>query len=103
MSYMLLVNSMWTQGIRSSYRRAYWSFLWRMVRTHRHDATKIWMGSMILLAAHHFLLYTREVASELARAIESVAESRCRTSPSSRERVPSGDDHGGAAEPARAG
>jgi hypothetical protein len=27
------------------------------------------MGSMILLAGHHFLIYAREVASELAGAV----------------------------------
>ena len=63
---------MWTQGIRSSYRRAYWKFLWRIVRNYANNPAKLWMGSMILLAGHHFLIYAHEVAEELARETESV-------------------------------
>lgn len=63
----LLVRSMWTQGVRSSYQRAYWKFLWRIFRNYGNNPTKLWMGSMILLAGHHFLIYAREVAHELAR------------------------------------
>jgi radical SAM superfamily enzyme YgiQ (UPF0313 family) len=68
----LLVSSMWTQGVRSSYRRAYWKFLWRLLRTYANHPAKLWMGSMILLAGHHFLIYSRQVANDLARSIEPV-------------------------------
>jgi radical SAM superfamily enzyme YgiQ (UPF0313 family) len=67
----LLGRSMWTQGVRSSYRRAYWKFLWRMLRNYSNHPAKLWMGFMILLAGHHFLIYTGQVARELARSIES--------------------------------
>jgi radical SAM superfamily enzyme YgiQ (UPF0313 family) len=63
----LLVQSMWTQGTRSSYRGAYWKFLWRLLRTYLNNPAKLWMGSMILLAGHHFLIYAHEVADELAQ------------------------------------
>jgi radical SAM superfamily enzyme YgiQ (UPF0313 family) len=66
----LLAHSVWTQGIRSSYRGAYWKFLWLILRNYLNNPAKLWMGSMILLAGHHFLIYAREVASELARAIQ---------------------------------
>jgi radical SAM superfamily enzyme YgiQ (UPF0313 family) len=65
----LLVHSIWTQGVRSSYRAAYWKFLWRIVRNYATAPAKLWMGSMILLAGHHFLIYAHEVANELASAI----------------------------------
>ena len=65
----LLVHSIWTQGVRSSYRAAYWKFLWRIVRNYATVPAKLWMGSMILLAGHHFLIYAHEVANELANAI----------------------------------
>lgn len=68
-SLRLLLQSMWTQGIRSSYRRAYWKFLGRVLRNYLNNPVKLWMGSMILLAGHHFLIYAREVAEELAGAI----------------------------------
>jgi radical SAM superfamily enzyme YgiQ (UPF0313 family) len=63
----LLAASMWTQGVRSGYRRAYWEFLWKLVRKYVRDDTRMWMGIMILLSAHHFLIYAREVADELER------------------------------------
>jgi radical SAM superfamily enzyme YgiQ (UPF0313 family) len=63
----LLAASMWTQGVRSSYRKAYWEFLWNLVRKYATDDTRMWMGIMILLSAHHFLIYAREVSDELAR------------------------------------
>ena len=65
----LLAQSMWTQGVKSSYRGAYWKFLGRIVRNYINNPAKLWMGSMILLAGHHFLIYAHEVAEELARAI----------------------------------
>ncbi|MGA2712687.1 MAG: B12-binding domain-containing radical SAM protein [Bryobacteraceae bacterium] len=70
----LLVQSMWTQGVRSPYKRAYWKFLWRIVRNYATNPAKLWMGSMILLAGHHFLIYAHEVANELAQAIRTPAD-----------------------------
>jgi radical SAM superfamily enzyme YgiQ (UPF0313 family) len=70
----LLARSIWTQGVRSSYRGAYWKFLGRVLRNYANNPAKLWMGSMILLAAHHFLIYTREVADDLASSIESIEE-----------------------------
>jgi hypothetical protein len=69
----LLAASMWTQGVRSSYRRDYWQFLWKLVRRYATDDTKMWMGIMILLSAHHFLIYAREVANELKLECEALA------------------------------
>jgi len=68
----LLVNSMWTQGVRSSYRRAYWEFLWKLVRNYATNDTKMWMGVMVLLSAHHFLIYAREVADELEQECKAL-------------------------------
>lgn len=70
----LLVNSMWTQGARSSYRAAYWKFLWRIVRNYATNPAKLWMGSMILLAGHHFLIYAHEVANELGHTMPTADE-----------------------------
>jgi radical SAM superfamily enzyme YgiQ (UPF0313 family) len=63
----LLAASMWTQGVRSGYRKAYWEFLWTLIRRYARDDTRMWMGIMVLLSAHHFLIYAREVADELER------------------------------------
>jgi radical SAM superfamily enzyme YgiQ (UPF0313 family) len=74
----LLASSMWTQGIKSGYRGAYWRFLGTVIRNYWNNPSKLWMGSMILLSAQHFLIYARHVADELERdsaaAIDSVPE-----------------------------
>jgi radical SAM superfamily enzyme YgiQ (UPF0313 family) len=70
----ILANSMWTQGVRSSYRRDYWAFLWKILRNYIRDDTRMWMGIMVLLSAHHFLIYAREVADELERECRALEQ-----------------------------
>ena len=70
----LLASSMWTQGVRSAYRRAYWGFLWTIVHRYRSDPVKLGMGLGLLVAAHHFLIYAGQVADELARACAKARE-----------------------------
>jgi hypothetical protein len=71
----VLLASLWTQGIRSNYRLAYWQFLGRMIRHWYREPVKQWLGFMVLLSAHHFLVYAREVAADLERSCgASVAE-----------------------------
>ncbi len=67
MSYNLrvLFASMWRQGVRSNYRGAYWRFLGRLVGNWWNEPAKLWLGFMVLLSAHHFLIYSRQVAEEL--------------------------------------
>jgi radical SAM superfamily enzyme YgiQ (UPF0313 family) len=61
----VLFASMWQQGIRSQYRRSYWHFLFRLWRTWGREPAKMWLGFMVLLSAHHFVLYSREVIDQL--------------------------------------
>ena len=56
---------MWRQGVRSGYRRAYWKFLWLMAWNWYRQPAKMWLGFMVLLSAHHFVIYARQVADEL--------------------------------------
>lgn len=79
----LLGQSMWTQGCQSSYRSAYWKFLGSIIRNYWNNPTKLWMGTMILLAGHHFLIYAHEVAEDLARAIPSPENAAGFAAPSS--------------------
>ncbi len=69
MSYNLRVlgASMWRQGVKSSYRKAYWAFLWLLISKWAREPAKLWLGFMVLLSAEHFLIYSREVAGELER------------------------------------
>jgi hypothetical protein len=66
--------SVWTQGIRSDYRRAYWRFLWLMARNWARQPAKIWLGFMVLLSAHHFVIYARQVTRELEETCRALAE-----------------------------
>jgi radical SAM superfamily enzyme YgiQ (UPF0313 family) len=61
----VLFASMWHQGILSEYRRSYWRFLFKLWRTWRREPAKMWLGFMVLLSAHHFVLYSREVIDHL--------------------------------------
>ena len=63
----LMASSMWTQGVRSDYRRAYWGFLGTIIRRYRNDPVKLGRGLSLLVSAHHFLIYARQVADELER------------------------------------
>ena len=66
-SLQLMLLSMWTQGVRSNYRSDYWAFMWKLIRNYARNDSKLWMGLMVLLSAHHFLIYARQVADELER------------------------------------
>jgi len=70
----LLAASIWTQGVKSNYRHAYWSFLGTLACRYWNRPEKLWMGSMILLSAHHFLVYARQVADELERDCAAAIE-----------------------------
>jgi len=73
----IIAASIWTQGIRSTYRRDYWSFFATLVRRYRHSPAHVWMGFSLLLTAHHFLIYSRHVSQELARdSAKAIAAAR---------------------------
>jgi len=80
MSYNLrvLFASMWRQGVRSGYRRAYWKFLWQMAWNWSRQPAKMWLGFMVLLSAHHFVIYARQVAEELEQECQAL---ECAPSP----------------------
>ena len=67
----VLFASMWRQGVRSTYRRAYWRFLWLLVWKWSRQPAKLWLGFMVLLSAHHFVIYSHQVAGQLELEAES--------------------------------
>jgi radical SAM superfamily enzyme YgiQ (UPF0313 family) len=70
----VLFASMMLQGVRSTYKREYWKFLYQLIRRFHSKPAKLWLGFTVLLSANHFLIYSREVAGHLAeecRAIEA--------------------------------
>jgi len=82
MSYNLRVlwASMWRQGVRSSYRRAYWKFLWLMALNWARQPAKMWLGFMVLLSAHHFVIYAHQVADELEQECEALERAQVSSS-----------------------
>jgi radical SAM superfamily enzyme YgiQ (UPF0313 family) len=72
----ILCRSIFRQGILSSYRRAYWKFLARIVRRWSRNAPKLSMGITILLSGHHFIKYARAVAAELDAACRNLTAQR---------------------------
>jgi radical SAM superfamily enzyme YgiQ (UPF0313 family) len=73
----ILASSIWTQGVKSTYRREYWSFFATLVRRYRGSPAHVWMGFTLLLTAHHFLIYSRHVSDELARDCAKAIEAAC--------------------------
>jgi len=76
-----LLSSMWKQGVRSSYRGAYWNFLGRLIWNWGKQPAKLWLGFMVLLSAHHFLIYAREVSDELEKDCRTELAAEKRESP----------------------
>jgi len=76
MSYNLrvLFASMWRQGVRSGYKRAYWRFLGILIWRWTKEPSKQWLAFMVLLSAEHFLVYSREVAADLEVAARASQE-----------------------------
>lgn len=82
----VLFASIWHQGIRSQYRSAFWRFTLQMVRHWALQPAKIWLGTMALMSAQHFLNYAKVAAAELeehCRVLESevVLRNECEPTP----------------------
>jgi hypothetical protein len=73
----VVVRSVWHQGIRSNYRRAYWTFFVRVLDLGLFNPPKLWLGFTILVSGHHFIGYSRQVAAELEEGIAR-EEAACR-------------------------
>ena len=61
----ILVRSIVHQGILSSYRRAYWKFLFRLLAHWLLDPRKFSLGFAMLLSGHHFIRYASSVVGQL--------------------------------------
>jgi radical SAM superfamily enzyme YgiQ (UPF0313 family) len=68
----IMLRSIWHQGLRSSYRLPYWKYLLRLVTRCSTDPVKIWMGSTILIAGHHFIPYAKKVAEQVEGDIAAI-------------------------------
>jgi radical SAM superfamily enzyme YgiQ (UPF0313 family) len=61
----IVVRSIVHQGILSSYRKAYWKFLMRLLARWSLNPPKFSLGFAMLLSGHHFIRYARNVVVQL--------------------------------------
>ena len=69
----IFARSIIHQGILSSYRQAYWKFLWRLVARWSLNPPKFSLGFAMLLSGHHFIHYARNVVVQLESELERLS------------------------------
>jgi radical SAM superfamily enzyme YgiQ (UPF0313 family) len=68
----IVLRSIWRQGIKSNYRKAYWKYALRIVSHYALNPPKIWMAATIMISGHHFIPYSREVVKNIEREAQRV-------------------------------
>jgi len=61
----ILIRSIIHQGVLSSYRKAYWKFLFRLHARWFFDPAKFSLGFAMLISGHHFIHYARNLTVQL--------------------------------------
>jgi radical SAM superfamily enzyme YgiQ (UPF0313 family) len=59
------LRSIFQQGVCSSYRWAYWTFLLRLLGRWTFNPPKLSLGFTILLSGHHFISYAKSIVTQL--------------------------------------
>lgn len=67
--FRIVLRSIWLQGLRSSYRRAYWKYFFQLVSRYLFNPPKLWLGFTMLISGNHFIPYTKEVLREVETQI----------------------------------
>ncbi len=70
----ILARSIWRQGVRSSYRRAYWKYFFRILTHYAFNPPKIWMAATLMISGNHFIPYAREVVSKIEQQVQRVED-----------------------------
>jgi radical SAM superfamily enzyme YgiQ (UPF0313 family) len=68
----IVVRSIFHQGMLSSYKKAYWKFLLRLIRHWSFDQAKFSMGVAMLLSGHHFIRYAQTVVANLDGQLDKI-------------------------------
>ena len=68
----IIVRSIVYQGILSSYRKAYWKFLVRLLARWSFNPPKFSLGFAILLSGHHFIPYARNLTVQLESELDTL-------------------------------
>jgi radical SAM superfamily enzyme YgiQ (UPF0313 family) len=70
----IMLNSIWHQGIKSSYRTAYWKYFFRVISRHSLNRAKLWLSATILISGHHFIPYARDIVGRVEEEILKTVE-----------------------------
>jgi radical SAM superfamily enzyme YgiQ (UPF0313 family) len=65
----IIARSIWHQGLRSSYRMAYWKYFAKIVFRYAMNRPKLWLAATIMISGHHFIPYAAEVAQKIEREL----------------------------------
>lgn len=63
---VILARSIWHQGIRSTYRKAYWKYFLKVVARYALSPSKFWLASTLMISGHHFIPYAGELAQKIS-------------------------------------
>jgi hypothetical protein len=75
----IIAPSVVHQGILSSYRKAYWKFLVRLLARWSFNPPKFSLGFAILLSGHHFIPYAKRLTAQLDSEINAVPMEKATT------------------------
>jgi len=70
----IMLRSICHQGLRSSYRRAYWKYLLQIICRYSMNRTKLWLGCIILISGHHFIPYARHMVRQVEEEIHKTVD-----------------------------
>jgi len=76
----IVLRSIWHQGLRSSYRGAYWKYFFQNIARYSMNRTKLWLGATILISGHHFIPYAQEVVRQVEGEILKIGNEPSRVS-----------------------
>ncbi len=72
----ILARSIWLQGLRSSYRKAYWKYFFKIFTRLPLNRAKLWIGVTLLISGQHFIPYAGELARKVERELEYARQVR---------------------------
>jgi radical SAM superfamily enzyme YgiQ (UPF0313 family) len=76
----IMLRSIWHQGLRSSYRGAYWKHFFQIITRYSMNRTKLWLGATILISGHHFIPYAQVVVRQVEGEILRIGNEPSRVS-----------------------
>jgi radical SAM superfamily enzyme YgiQ (UPF0313 family) len=67
----IALRALWYQGVTSNYRKAWWKYLFQVMRRWAFVPMKLWWGCALLTSGHHFTQYGTEVVEQLTAELRA--------------------------------